>query len=237
MKQLFLWCSCLALIASIESVSGQNWEHTIEDQKLAIDSDSVTEKGYTLIWISKDSTFSDSLKCRLIEAYFENYPNLVETFNPNSRKTVSFVIDPSYNGVAATAGGIVRFNPGWFAENPNDIDVVTHEIMHIVQDYPSGSGPWWITEGIADYIRFVYGLANDHADWALPDFNAEQYYTDSYRITARFFHWLVIHHNDQLVLKLDAVMRTGNYTPEFWSEQTGKSIDELWKAYAKNPTL
>jgi hypothetical protein len=32
--------------------------------------------------------------------------------------------------------------------------------MHIVQAYPDGAGPWWITEGIADFVRFDDGIDN-----------------------------------------------------------------------------
>lgn len=183
--------SCvMGLIACQSALAQDNWQHTEHDRQVAVDIDSITKGGYTLIWINKDKDFSPALKEKLIHTFFVNYPKLAKTYNKKTMKKVSFVIDPDYKGVAATAGGIVRYSPSWFAKNPGDIDVVTHEVMHIVQGYPNGSGPWWITEGIADYVRFVDGIDNAGANWKLPEWNAKQKYSDSYRVTARFFCWI-----------------------------------------------
>ena len=32
-------------------------------------------------------------------------------------------------------------------------------------------------------------------------------------------------------------MRKKEYTPGFWEKETGKSIDELWQAYASEPSI
>jgi len=227
----------LGLALSSTSFAQDNWSHTRDDRKVAVDTDSITKKGYTLIWINKDKDFNPALKKRLIDTYFVNYPKLAKTYNKDTRKKVTFVIDPDYKGVAATAGGIVRYSPEWFAKNPGDIDVVTHEVMHIVQAYPNGAGPWWITEGVADYARFVFGVDNAAANWTLPAFDAKHKYTDSYRITARFFFWLDKKVKKGLVKNLDAAMRSKTFTEAFWKDQTGKTIDELWDMYSKNPAI
>lgn len=220
------------------SVSAQdNWQHTENDRKAAVDVDSITKNGYTLIWINKDKDFNPALKDRLVAAYFTNYPKLAKKYNNKTIRKVSFVIDPDYKGVAATAGGIVRYSPDWFAKNPGDIDVVTHEVMHIVQAYPDGAGPWWITEGIADFVRFDEGIDNAGANWKLPEYTEKQKYTDSYRTTARFLYWINKNVKKDFVKKLDGAMRSKTYTDDFWKEQTGKTIDELWSAYSKNPKI
>ncbi|NQD71462.1 secretory protein [Sphingobacterium shayense] len=227
---------CIMVIPGL-SLNAQSWEHTDDDRKVAFNVDTIEKKGFTLIWINKDKDFSPNLKKELITTYFQNYPKLVKTFNKESRKVVTFVIDPDYKGVAATAGGIVRYSPDWFAKNPNDIDVVTHEIMHIVQAYPNNSGPWWVTEGIADFIRFKYGVANEAGDWKLPEFSTAQKYTDSYRVTARFFHWIEKNVKKNFVKKLDKAMREKTYSEDFWKNETGESIDTLWAEYAENPKI
>ncbi|WP_293925240.1 basic secretory protein-like protein [Sphingobacterium sp. UBA6320] len=230
--------SCvMGLIACQSALAQDNWQHTEHDRQVAVDTDSITKGGYTLIWINKDQDFSPALKEKLIHTFFVNYPKLANTYNKKTMKKVSFVIDPDYKGVAATAGGIVRYSPSWFAKNPGDIDVVTHEVMHIVQGYPNGSGPWWITEGIADYVRFVDGIDNAGANWKLPEWNAKQNYSDSYRVTARFFYWIEKKVKKGFVKNLDAAMRDKTYTEGFWKKQTGKTIDELWDSYSKNPAL
>ena len=236
-KYLKIACALIGLAYSCSLRAQNNWQHTENDRKTAVDTDSITKNGYTLIWINKDKNFSPALKERLVAAYFTNYPKLAKKYNRNTIKKVSFVIDPDYKGVAATVGGIVRYSPAWFAKNPGDIDVVTHEVMHIVQAYPDGAGPWWITEGIADFVRFDNGIDNTGANWTLPDYSDKQKYTDSYRVTARFLYWINKHVKKDFVKKLDAAMRSKSYRDDFWKTQTGQTIDELWAAYSQNPKI
>jgi len=236
-KNILPFLMTLALGLSAGAVKAQSWDHTDEDRKVAVEVDTLKKKGFTLIWINKDKTFNPETKKQLIDTYFINYPKLAKTYNKKTRKEVTFVIDPDYDGVAATAGGIVRYSPAWLLKHPHDIDVVTHEVMHIVQAYPNGSGPWWITEGIADYIRFKYGVANEEGNWRLPEFNDKQKYTDSYRVTARFFNWIEKNKKKNFIKKLDKAMREKTFTDEFWAKQTGKTIDELWAEYAANPVI
>ncbi|MEO8112703.1 MAG: basic secretory protein-like protein, partial [Ginsengibacter sp.] len=118
-----------------------------------------------------------------------------------------------------------------------DLDVVTHEVMHIVQSYPGGAGPGWITEGIADYVRNKMGVNNEAGDWRLPEYNSRQNYTDAYRVTARFLQWIEQKYKSNLVQKLDADMRNKKYAPAFWKTETGKTIDQLWSEYAANPAI
>ncbi|WP_293944178.1 MULTISPECIES: basic secretory protein-like protein [unclassified Sphingobacterium] len=227
----------VGLLYSFSVPAQDNWQHIENDRKVAVDVDSITRGGYTLVWINKDKNFSPALKERLVAAYFTNYPKLAKKYNNKTIKKVSFVIDPDYKGVAATAGGIVRYSPEWFAKNPGDIDVVTHEVMHIVQAYPNGAGPWWITEGIADFVRFDDGIDNAGANWKLPEYTEKQKYTDSYRTTARFLYWINKNVKKDFVKKLDGAMRSKTYTDDFWKAQTGKTIDELWSVYSQNPKI
>ncbi|OUJ73441.1 basic secretory protein-like protein [Hymenobacter crusticola] len=198
--------------------------------------DSITKGGYTLIFISKDSAFSALTKQRMISTFFVVYPQEAKRFNPKTLKKIKFVVDPSYKGVAATGNGIATYNPQWLKDHPEDIDVVTHEVMHVVQAYPPNS-VGWLTEGIADYVRYVYGVNNVKAKWALPDYKEGQSYTNSYRITARFFAWLEKNVRKTLINELDAAARAGTYSPEIWKQKTGFTLDELWHTYTQNPTL
>ncbi|SHI33660.1 Peptidase [Tangfeifania diversioriginum] len=215
------------------SISATN----LAEEENYIEKDSLTRDGFTLIFINKDSDFSDAISEKLKETFFEVYPELVNRFNQEAAPKVVFVIEPKYEGVAATSGGRVVFSPAWYEKNPDDIDVVTHEVMHIVQDYGRTNGPWWLTEGIADYVRYRYGVGNEVAGWKLPDVNPDQNYTNSYRITARFLAWLEEKKDEKIVDKLDKVMREHKYRDEVWVELTGKSVDELWKEYITNPVL
>ncbi len=196
-----------------------------------ISRDTITKGKYTLIFINKSPGFSAVTRQRLIDAYFEVYPKEAQRFNPHTLRSVNFIIDPAYDGVAATDSGTVRYNPDWFVKHPEDIDVVTHEVMHIVQDYRHDP-PGWLTEGIADYTRYVFGINNPAAQWMLPPYREGQSYENAYKVTARFLLWAEQHKNAHLVDRLDAALRDGTYTPGLWVKLTGKTVDDLWAAYA-----
>lgn len=199
--------------------------------------ETIIREGYTLEYTNKSTTFDTAVGRRLINTFFQVYPAEAKRFNRNTARKVSFVIDPGYDGVAATSGGVIVFNPEWFRQHPDDIDVVTHEAMHVVQAYPGDAGPWWLTEGIADYVRYVFGVDNASANWKLPAYNEKQHYTQSYRITARFFLWLEKKKRKDIIDKLDVAMRSRTYTDAIWKKLTGKTVDELWAEYAAQPEV
>ncbi|MGD9556039.1 MAG: basic secretory protein-like protein [Mangrovibacterium sp.] len=199
--------------------------------------DSVERKGFTLVFINKDPSFKPQMINRLKETFFTVYPVLAKDYNKKTAKRVVFVVDPQYDGVAATSEGQVVFSPKWFENHPEDIDVVTHEVMHIVQAYGNTPGPGWLTEGIADYVRYAYGVNNPEAGWSLPDVKAEQNYTNAYRVTARFLVWLEQRKDRKIVKKLDEVMRAHTYSEGIWKKLTGKTPDALWKEYVSDPKI
>lgn len=209
----------------------------------AQDKETVKQNGLTLNFASNDSSFDPVLKKRMIETFFKVYPLLKKEYNDTAATEVNFEIDTAYKGVAATGGGRIVYNPAYFRKKPGDVDVVTHEVMHVVQNYGSGRrsggtrGPGWLTEGIADYVRYKFGVDNPGAGWTLTEFKPTQSYTNSYRITARFLAWLENHGSKGLVKKLDANLRAHTYTAEIWQKETGKTLDEQWKAYSENPAL
>jgi hypothetical protein len=198
--------------------------------------DSVTRGKYTVILVSNEPSFSPITKQRLIDAFFTVYPLEAQRFNTNTLTHVVFAIDTAYKGVAATGGGVVSFNPVWLTKHPEDIDVVTHEVMHIVQDY-HGRTPGWLTEGIADYARYVYGINNATGDWQLPPYNSTQSYRNAYRVTARFLVWVEKKKDAHIADELNYALRTGNYTPALWVKLTGNTVDELWSEYSKDPAV
>jgi Peptidase of plants and bacteria len=192
-------------------------------------------KGYTLTFISKDTNLDPKVRKNLISTYFEIYPALVKTFNEKSTHDVLFVVDTAYKAVAEASGNRILFSAGYMKAHPTDIDVVTHETMHIVQGYGYSAGPVWLTEGIADYVRYKYGVDNVGSKWSLPDYNAKQSYKNSYRITARFFAWLEQNVKSGLIAALDQQLRAHQYTEESWTALTGKTLDQLWEDYSKEP--
>ena len=231
-----LLCVVLLMFASQQAqAQDDEWNRIGTDGILS--RDSITKNGFTLLFINKDSALNDTVKSQLIQTFFTVYPKEAKEYNKHTAKKVTFIIDPAYDGVAATGGALVRFNPQWFHKHPEDIDVVTHEVMHIVQAYHGGNTPGWLTEGIADYVRAKYGVDNAGAGWKLPDYSAKQNYTNAYRITARFLMWTEEKYNKKLVQKLDAALRNDTYLPSLWKKLTGKTVDDLWKEYGENPSI
>lgn len=198
--------------------------------------DTVIRQGYTLYIVNKEPSFSPETRQRMIDAFFTVYPEEANRFNKHTLTHVTFVIDPTYKGVAETGGGVSRYNPAWLKSHPEDIDVVTHEVMHIVQNY-RGDGPGWLTEGIADYVRYTYGVNNARGAWTLPDYRPSQSYTNAYRVTARFLLWVEKNKDPHIVDELDAAMRGGDYAPALWVKLTGSTVDDLWGQYAAAPAL
>ncbi len=152
-RNYFVMPVVLILAFSVQQLRAQSdWNKLPLHEMLS--KDTIRQKGYTLVFLNKDSALNPTVKQKLIETFFIVYPREAQLYNPKTSATVIFFVDPAYKGVAATSDGIVRFNPSWFHRNPEDIDVVTHEVMHIVQDYGQSTGPGWLTEGIADYVRY-----------------------------------------------------------------------------------
>jgi hypothetical protein len=192
---------------------------------------------YTLTFINQDPKFDPAIQDKLVNTFFKVYPKEAKRFNKNTVKQVTLTIDTAYTGVAYAHDGKITIASKWLQKRPGDIDVITHEAMHLVQAYPPNSGPGWLTEGIADYVRHVYGVDNAGANWSLPDLTDKHHYTNSYRITARFLLWAEKTTNKKLVNQLDAHMRNATYTPDLWKALTGKTVDELWDMYKANPAL
>uniref|UniRef100_A0AC35GBN2 Secretory protein n=1 Tax=Panagrolaimus sp. PS1159 TaxID=55785 RepID=A0AC35GBN2_9BILA len=121
--------------------------------------------------------------------------------------------------------------------HPKDLDVVTHEVTHIIQGYPKYD-PVWLVEGIADFSRFKFGVDNSGAGWRLPDFDSKMKYTDSYTTAARFLVWLDKNYNG-IVQRLNSALKDGNFkNDETWKNlANGKSVDDLWKNYSNNPSI
>jgi hypothetical protein len=195
------------------------------------------KKGYTLNFTNTDATLDSALQQRMILTFFEVYPKLGSHYNKKTEKVVYMSLDTTYKGVAATGNAHVRISPKWMHQHPEDIDVITHEVMHIVQNYGQSVGPGWLTEGIADYARNQFGVNNAAAKWTLGDYKPGQTYTNSYRITARFLLWIEKKVKKGTVKQLDKQLREHTYTDASWTTITHKTLDELWKDYVADATI
>lgn len=170
---------------------------------------------------------------KLTEVFFQSYPKLVERFeNPNkpAARTVQVVFEKNMKVPAHASGSKVTISVEWMKKNPGDLGILTHELTHVVQAYPTGD-PGWLTEGIADYARQVHGPKEN--GWALPErLTRKNSYKDSYRVTAKFLVWLDEKHAGS-VDKLHRQMQNREFQIGDFKTITGKTVDTLWEECVK----
>lgn len=168
---------------------------------------------------------------KLAEHFYQCYPKLLARFEHPDKpapRRIRIVFDPKLRIPAHCSGGTVTVGVEWLKKNPDDIGMLAHELTHAVQAYPK-SDPGWLTEGIADYARQLYG-PEKQPGWELPEkLLAQQSYKDSYRVTARFLAWLDEKHPGT-VDKLHREMQNRTFELEDFQEFTGEDVDTLWRA-------
>lgn len=133
-------------------------------------------------------------------------------------------------GVAHASGGELFFSIEHLERQPDDAaGVGVHELTHIVQGYAGNyrGANVWITEGMADYVRFGvfeggrYGFRHDPTT---------QNYDSSYRITGRFMGWCETQ-KPGLVKALHAAISKGGDGVAAWESFSGEKLPVLWKRY------
>lgn len=177
---------------------------------------------------------------RLAADFYRAYPKLVERFeNPkkSAPRHIRLVLARGLKVPAYCIGAEVHASVEWLRKRPDDIGMLTHELTHAVQAYPT-SDPGWLTEGVADYARHLYG-PKEQPGWALPERLTRRHsYKDSYGVTARFLVWLDGRHPG-VVDKLHRRMQDREFTPDDFRTFTGSPVDALWdecvRELAKKP--
>ncbi|MBR2987986.1 MAG: hypothetical protein IKC63_08200 [Clostridia bacterium] len=214
----------------------------IEKPKAQPKTEDLASKFLTL---DKDVTswFTASSIKRIKDHFNRIYPVLCEEFNYGVMWDIEYGIDssnPAY--VAYQIGGsretqkIIKMNTDHFKKTASDFSTLSHELTHAVQCYRdakygpnnSANGGEWLTEGVADYSRFLL----EPTPFSLPEFNQSQSYTDSYRVTARFFVWLDQQYDTTFMEQFNEALKTEVYTQTIFVKITGKTLDELWAIYA-----
>jgi len=96
----------------------------------------------------------------LIKLFYNSYPRLYKRWGTGTEpKTITFMADSTYDGVAYCAGTTVCVSTTYANANPHDIGFFSHEITHSVQQYGGQliyEDPGWWTENMANYGGFRY---------------------------------------------------------------------------------
>ena len=156
------------------------------------------------------------------------YPVLSETlaskdFSPP--RDVHLVFKDEKKGIAYTSGATITVVADWIRKHPDDFGMVIHELCHVVQSYPKGVG--WITEGIADYVRYFKYEPKPTP----PKIGAKASYKDGYKTSATFLAWIEKAKDKEIIRKLNERLRSGGYKDELFKEWTGSDLDTLWKEF------
>ena len=128
--------------------------------------------------------------------------------------------------------------PGYKNRSPREpvndlVGALGHELVHVVQQYGhnghKNTMPTWLTEGIADYIRWwtFEPASSRHVTKAYNKNGVPAMYTDSYQTTAAFLAYVTQYHDKDIVVQLNAAGRDGTYTSEVWKQSTGKTLDPI----------
>ena len=143
---------------------------------------------------------------------------------------VTFRLRTDMDGPASAGGGNINLNAKWVGDVPKEaVGAAVHEMVHIVQAYSKGNTPGWLVEGIADYIRwFLYEPESRGAEITARNIGNASY-DGNYRVSANFIDWVVRTYgrDGKFLLTLNATLRDGNYTEDFWKAKTGKTVTEL----------
>ncbi len=190
----------------------------------------------------------------LVPVLDEWYPKIIDMLPVEGIKPathITFTLKDSttlrgqMSGVPAYASGTsVVFNTKFMRDQMTGeaVGAGIHEVVHVVQfggdreeggRRPRGQGrpPSWVTEGVADYIRwFLYEPQAKGAEITTRNVKQSRY-DASYRVTANFFDWVIKNHEKDLMRKLNVATHEG-YSEDLWKEWTGKTLQELgaeWK--------
>ncbi len=175
----------------------------------------------------------------------EWYPKIVhylasEGYSAPKRFTIKFSND--YRGVAATTGTHIVGASDWYRKNASGeaVGSMVHELVHVVQQYGkrplkegATSPPVWLVEGIADYVRWHQFEPQGRGASIDPKRAESVRYDGSYGISAHFLDWVMKKHGAEIVPRVNALLRQGDYSEAFWKQQTGRTLEELgeqWKA-------
>lgn len=164
---------------------------------------------------------------RLIERWHPRICNLLTSKGFDPPTEVRLVIKRQDKGVGHASGRTITVMSGWIKKHPDDLGLVIHELTHVIQRYKKT--PAWVTEGIADYIRWAVYEGKPLSGFGCPD--QPKGYTKGYRAAAGFLLWLESDLGPGIVSRLNSAARRGEYTDDLFQQATGRPLDALWEMY------
>jgi hypothetical protein len=149
-------------------------------------------------------------------------------FSPPGR--VRLIVEPR-KGVAATSGTTIYCSAAFFQTHPDDLGAIVHELCHVVQAYGKNRVPGWVTEGIADYVRWFCYEPPQRRPRVDP---RRAKYTDGYRNTAAFLDWINRTKDPSFVRRLNEAARANRYSDHLFEQYAGRPLDRLWSDFLRS---
>jgi len=150
-------------------------------------------------------------------------------YRPADRISLEFYrIEPN-TIPAATIKNRIVVDPAYVLahlHNPDMFGMVGHEMVHVVQAYPDHVASW-LTEGMADYMRY-YVLIPDDPGRAFDPKGA--HFDGAYQPSAGLLDWVERRHPGA-VRSVNTVMRRGGDGPAELTRLAGAPLETLWAAY------
>ena len=162
----------------------------------------------------------------LVETWHPKVSELLKSDGFTPPNEVKIVFKKDMKGVAYASGKTITISANWIKAHPDDLGMVVHEMTHVIQAYRR-SGPSWLVEGIADYVRFIHYEPKTR----IRIDTKKASYRDSYRTSAKFLGWVEKTHDKDLVRKLNEALRKGKYKDELFETYTKQTLDQLWAAF------
>lgn len=217
------------------------------EERIVLESRSADGSLRVVVEATRASDLAGWSRSKLLPLVTKWYPKIVallpgEGFAPHDTVLLEFRDDLKPGIPAAATGNRIRMNAPWFREQLEGeaAGCVVHELVHVVQQYDrartrnplAAPVPGWITEGIADYVRWFRFEPGSGGAAIAPERAAGVAPEGSYRISANFLDWAIRRHDAGLLAKLNEAARQGRYRAELWSEWTGSDLASLgaeWK--------
>lgn len=168
---------------------------------------------------------------RIAEKWYPKIHKLLYVQNHHlvPEKDITMFFEPM-EGVAHAVGNEIHVSASWVKNHPDDIGLVVHELTHIVQQY-KGYTDFWLTEGIADYVRYFH-YEPEKQKWLL---GQESSYKQGYGIAAGFLNWLEKKYERKaVIITLNTACHDGGYQSDSLEKLVGENTDALWQHYLKD---
>ncbi|HEY3322435.1 MAG TPA: basic secretory protein-like protein [Planctomycetota bacterium] len=160
------------------------------------------------------------------------YPTIAEKlrsdgFTPPRQIMLVFKKDPK--GIAWATGATITYGDEWIKKHPQDTGTTVHELTHVIQSYRSRKCPGWLTEGIADWIRWFNWEPQEKRPRPNPK---TAKYNNSYQDSGAFLAFLEKTYDKEIVTKINAALRGNTYSDALFQQLTGKDLPTLGQEFS-----